>query len=513
MANNFQRLFYIFKNMDRDEGCPTGYIRVEVNGDKAKLQISLSNLVNRKDLGYQVYGIKKTGKQLAYTVVCNVPNDNGRADIKMDMDINNVGSNKLRLEDINIFAVTTHLSGRTPSIKYPLVAYTKGEILWRDEFEDVLLNQELYSKNSDERNNVIINNSNTDIKIREANTNKESLHNSVQPGSVTDNLSGRADEIKQFEQKNRESEVLEDPVCRQTEPASDAEDIDGAGADNEADTLNSDGGEPAEADRNTDAGMNFFQDGKEADRDICSETVIVDKQVSEDIQDGKSLQRCFDELERTIDSKADTPVQNDTGYYRNTQFSISDKFESAVTSVYNADRSAQADQERKSVLALDDNDMGSIEYKDLENISAVHTGSGKSIFNMPSLKEELNKSFESYNPFKMKSKNFVWWKINSPGYLNNILFRNNIRTYLLFNPKVMLAHYKYRYIILGIRNDRRSGREYLICGVPGVYDIDQNPFGNMGSWAQTEGFKPKYGAFGYWIIMIDPRTGKLMKVK
>lgn len=504
MANNFQRLFYIFKKIDRDEGCPAGYIRVEINSGKAKLQISLSNLANRKGLTYQLYGIKKTEKQLEYTVVCDLPNENGRSDIKIDMDVSNIGTNRLSLEDISIFAVVAHLAEKTHAIKFPLAAYTKGEVSWKEEFEDVLLKRE-NPKMADNTNTTVIDNSNSDAETRQTDTNMGKLH-VIRP-------SGKAEE-KQTEQSQKEEEVpengtetlpenTEESVFRRFESTITEEQENNSSYS----IIEAELQEKANDLSDNEADQLYIEEGEEAgtDMDISSETANTDEADSEYIQSRNSFQSCSEDIEQTTDDASE--------HYCDAQFSISNKFESAITSVYNPDRSAQADQARMPELTSYENDIRDMEYAEPETISAVPESKGKAIFNMQGLKEELNRSFESYNPFKMKSRNFVWWKINSPGYLNNILYRNNIRTYLLFNPKVMLAHYKYRYIIFGVRNDRRSGREYLICGVPGVYSIDQNPFGNMGSWAQTEGFKPKYGAFGYWVIMIDPRTGKLMKVK
>ena len=209
------------------------------------------------------------------------------------------------------------------------------------------------------------------------------------------------------------------------------------------------------------------------------------------------------EADRETDTKSyKIPKENDLeDMFRN---DITSKFEATLNSIYNSEKQDEI---------TEDEDIISEAERNFREISSINEGDNvRSELDINMLKEELDRSFEGCNPFSTKSKRFKWWKINSPGYLNNILFRNNVKTYLLFNPKVMLAHYKYRYIIFGIRYDRYSGRERLVCGIPGVYSIDDNPFGNMGSWAQLEGYKPKYGAFGYWIILIDPRTGKLLKV-
>ncbi len=464
MANNYQRLFYIFKNMDGDMGHPTGYIRVEINYEVAKLQISLGNLQNRQGLIYKLYGIQKDDKQLKYTVICDIPNENGRADIKINTDIHNIGSNRLQLEDINIFAVIIKLPNRVTSIQCPLVAYTYRELEWRKEFEALLTNKELSERKINTENET----GDCDFK-RDRNTEQE-----------LDILAeiGRLQELRN-EEINASDEVNNVEI----------------GFIEEVRNVEMEGYENINNMEVSDGLKNVVIETSSGHRD--DEAYVFDDIENSKVEALEELEE--DELPDIIEG-----ISN--------KFNITDKFESAITSIYNANNSTF--ENSAEVISNDIDILSSVE-KNFKDISAIDidTDRIKGELDLPSLKEELDKSFEGYNPFNVKSKSFRWWKINSPGYLNNILFRNNIKTYLLFNPNVMLAHYKYRYIIFGIRVDKRSGKEYFICGVPGVYSIDENPFGDMGSWSQLEGYRPKYGAFGYWVIRINPRTGKLIKIK
>ncbi len=129
-----------------------------------------------------------------------------------------------------------------------------------------------------------------------------------------------------------------------------------------------------------------------------------------------------------------------------------------------------------------------------------------------SLRKNLDKYFETFDPFGSKRKDYKWWKVNNPVYLNNVLYQCNIKTPLLFNPKVMLAHFKYKHLIVGIYTDRMRRREFIVCGVPGVYSVDEKPFGDMCRWVQLEGNRPKHGAFGYWLVYMDSRTGKFINL-
>jgi hypothetical protein len=127
------------------------------------------------------------------------------------------------------------------------------------------------------------------------------------------------------------------------------------------------------------------------------------------------------------------------------------------------------------------------------------------------LMEYFNKNFEKSDPFQIRRRDYKWWKVNNPVYLNNLLYQFNIKTPLLFNPVVMMAHYKYKHLIAGIFTDFARGKEYVVAGIPALYGIEGKPFGDMCRWVQLDGSKLRYGAFGYWLVYIEPRTGKLLK--
>jgi hypothetical protein len=130
--------------------------------------------------------------------------------------------------------------------------------------------------------------------------------------------------------------------------------------------------------------------------------------------------------------------------------------------------------------------------------------------------EELTKQFDSvfkrYSPFSVKRTDYIWWKVASPVHLNNILYNYGIRIPVLFNPLVLMAHYKYNHLIVGIYQDDIRQRDYIVCGIPGIYWVDEKPFANACRWAQVEGNMPTYGAFGYWIVYINPKTGKILAI-
>lgn len=140
-------------------------------------------------------------------------------------------------------------------------------------------------------------------------------------------------------------------------------------------------------------------------------------------------------------------------------------------------------------------------------------GDGEATGDIEKLRQEFDNNFERYEPFHVKRSDYSWWKVANPVNLNNILYQNNIKSPLLFNPAVMISHFKYRHLIVGIYSDRAGDEEYLVCGVFGMHMVDRKPFGDMCKWVQTEGTRLKYGAFGYWVVYMDPVTGKILNLK
>lgn len=124
--------------------------------------------------------------------------------------------------------------------------------------------------------------------------------------------------------------------------------------------------------------------------------------------------------------------------------------------------------------------------------------------------EGMNKYFLQDNPFNTKRKDYRWWRVSNTVYLNNILYQSNINTSLLFNPRVLMAHYKYRHLLIGLYSDKVRSKEYIVCCIPALHGIDEKPFGEVCRWVQLENGRPRYGIFGYWLVFIDPISGRII---
>ncbi|MDD4495146.1 MAG: hypothetical protein PHV32_12540 [Eubacteriales bacterium] len=117
--------------------------------------------------------------------------------------------------------------------------------------------------------------------------------------------------------------------------------------------------------------------------------------------------------------------------------------------------------------------------------------------------------FERVKPFSSRRRDYTWWQVNNPVNLNNCLFGADINAPLIFNTDVMAACDKYKYMLAGIYEDCIEGCKLLVFGIPSTYNVDPRPFGNMCRWVQVERHE-RYGAFGYWLVYLDPYTGKVL---
>lgn len=471
---NYQRLFYIFNKLDYIFGqssSPSGYLKIEINNNRIKAQVILQNMP--EDKAYSLYGMECSGLNLDYLKLCDIPIEKGKADYRFELDGNDADISKM-----NVFAVIT---AGNDYVKCPLVAYSNGEVEWRGRLAAVLSgkNETTFNEpeSAQEHKSEAMQKSVTEISSEYKSQNILKPVPEFEPEYKTEKLAQQepdsasvnaaAQPIPDLSTNNDGASELESIYC-ESQPEAALPEI------AHAETAN-----PQPQQQYSKAP----QAAEEPEREISQELM-------------KAAEGITDIAENIIESKYDSEL---TDIYEKKEKSPNDLWVTLQKKIVEQEKTFEE-------LSVDEAEL-EIANKNLE--SKKHSGN----FKVSLLIESLDSAFEVYNPFKTKSRNIKWWKINSPGYLNNILFKNNIKTYILFNSKVLMAHFKYRHIILGLQIDKASGREQLLCGVPGIYNIDENPFGNISSWVQMEGYKPRYGAFGYWMVSIDPRSGKISKIK
>lgn len=181
---------------------------------------------------------------------------------------------------------------------------------------------------------------------------------------------------------------------------------------------------------------------------------------------------------------------------------VEGEFEVEVEGKIEAEVEAEAEAEAEGEVEVE-----SEEEKDKDKTY----GRQKKMPDIKKLIRLLDKDFKRGDPFNSRRRDYRWWDINSPVNLVNILEQCGINIPKFFSPSVVMAYFKHRYLVAGVYFNRRRGKEYFICGIPGIFDLDESPFGELCRWVQVERNTKTQEVFGYWITYIDPYTGELLK--
>ena len=121
--------------------------------------------------------------------------------------------------------------------------------------------------------------------------------------------------------------------------------------------------------------------------------------------------------------------------------------------------------------------------------------------------------FPYIDPFKNNLKGYNWWIVeldkeneyrsflpyfsyisggnNKEPYMNNVVTSNELVN-------------KYQHYLFGLYNEGEVVK-YFVYGVPGRFSIDEHPFNGANGFNT---WYPGQNTEGYWIIYIDPITGK-----
>jgi len=458
LKNKFKygRHFILFKQEDSGYGntkSPSGFIQLDIKADKCRFSIMVQDFRDEIDQFFEcnLYAIKCREGDFKKICLGKIPISGGKGETYWDIDSGNIKGSGLALQDFDVISLLLEdKDGKSNRVICPLAAYIDGKVEWRKKFED-------YKKRE-------ITEDIENVKVEKeviTDTNNEKPKNTedayVTAKNADDNEINLEVNNSINSQNEAETSVDEKPVYdeQKVDDVSDLtykEDYDNAVKDNNQNECNCD-----EDYKNPD-----YIDNNEQENGVKTEsrTDIYNQ------QDAKNI--C------------------DSCYIRNTCTEVNRAQNPDICNMY------------------------------MQGINqSVNFENNNQYSHRPIIEEFtkcMNSLFEQNEPFGSKRKDYTWWKINSPVQLNNVLYRINLKNSILFNPKVLMAHFKYRHLIMGIYKNAAKNRQYIVYGVPGVYGIEDRPFGNVCRWAQVEGGKPRYGAFGYWLIYLEPDTGKIITV-
>lgn len=447
-----QRIFFMLNREDAGFGTaldPSGYVKIEVREGKGRLSAMVQNL--REDrLDYKLYLLWCSENMLFPVNVGSVPLKKNKGEINWEFIPENVANTGISIEKFNIAALLAeNEEGAQLAVLCPLVAYKDKKLSWRDKVKEILYGRKEKAK--------------APVQEEPQKPQKPTVVNPVTTAG------------------ENEEETVKAPVQEEKAEVPDISAL-------EEEAQNEWNGENV-------SDMNTQEAPPEGNPVNAPEILDINLEMPEEIQENQN----------------EKPVQeNPAGAEeeKNQEVPGTEDPQAAAAGNDYQDNCTYKKEEACPFLPEEGNSPCSRcqmnPGKIADTPSVVNNNS------IDTLIKNLDQYFEKCNPFNSKRRDYRWWKVNSPVYLNNILFQCNIRTPLLFNPKVMMAHFKYRHLIAGIYIDPSKKRECIVCGIPGVYNIDEKPFGDLCRWVQIEGNKPRYGAFGYWLVYIDFKSGKFL---
>ncbi len=470
--NAFQRNFLIFNTEDdRYEAGqkPSGHVRIEVRDGKGKLWSTVQNLASRDGrLIYKLY-LVKAGREPSAAVCAGMYGlRQNTAELEWAFAPNNVYGSGYGISEFDVFAVLTEYTDRENTrILCPLAAYRKKGTEWRKKLDSLIYAQNKMHQKQPGNDYI-----NPYPKPLEENMTPVKTPEAEKYYPEVENVKPEAENIYQ-EEENTYNEVVKSKFTPpETVPEENLNAMPNAiqykyGIHMPVDTINT-----------------LAQD---IPAPIQTQPQQAQQQPQAEAESQQQPQYYDQANQQTLPYQAPQPAVNldSNCLYMNGN----------MCGMYvNAGGPSPCDN--CHIHANTQNVAKEEKKGDLEK-----------------LKEMLGRNFEQNDPFQTRRSDYKWWKVSNPVNLNNILYQCNIRSPLLFNPVVMMAHFKYRHLEIGVFTDRVRKHEYVVCGVPGMHMIDKKPFGDMCKWVQVEGNRPKYGGFGYWIVYLDPATGKILSLK
>lgn len=475
----YQRSFFIFDEEDSGFGTeqkPSGHVKIEIKEGKGKLFCQVSGLSDDNGkIQYKLFLIKSDEYKAVPVLVGNIELKRDRGDLEWSFDPYNINKTNFSIDKFNVIAVLANYTDRENNyVICPLAAYKNGKVEWRQQLSKVL---------QQEKSNVEVLNQiqeNDDIANKISNDNFEDVNKKEETIKNEQSEAGNGEitsEENNSTDKQQQDNFLEIKTETENEPKLDIEDsiepVENSLEKNKSNTESN----PVEE---------------------FTKVETVEKESIEEIAEEKTSQENTLE-ENIIQENITQEKQKEEKKVQSTGKSYSSYNGSKLFDLYNDNANDNMNLNTNCVNCIFSNNKKTDKPQIKE-------------FNSEELRRQLDSTFERYSPFLVKRTDYIWWKVTSPVHLNNILYSFGIQIPFLFNPLVLIAHNKYNHLIVGIYRDDIRQKDYIVCGVPGVYWVDEKPFGNACRWAQVEGNTPTYGAFGYWIVYINPKTGKVLAI-
>lgn len=481
----FHRTFLMLVQEDAGYGtdqkiAPSGYVKIEAMGDRGRLSAMVQNLKEgRGGANYRLYIIKTSDGHVTAVDAGKIYVKGNRGEAKWEFNPDNVGGSGHRIEGFDaavVAAEPAQAQGINVSrIAFPLAAFKRADAEWKEKLKRALY-PNLYGKARilDDREKTA-----AKAEVEE----EETAPRTVAGETAMEETAGEA-VIKET--------TLAEEATMQEAAAEGASEMKEAGSD---ENWQARAGAAAAAEDAWDmtaeqympdspggaAGMpKAAAEEAQAKEDGAREAAMKGAEAEDDAAEGVA------EKDTVVDDAAaqETAVKKD---------STEPGFSRSYTPDMNTFPCARCPMWNMSPA------------------SAAQKGTEPA--SIDKFREGLEKCFKKCDPFHSGRRDYTWWKIDNPIRLNDVLCEYNVKTPMLFNHAAMAAHFKYGHMIIGIYVDRARQKEYIVCGIPGMYGIDERPYGDACRWVEPQGGRPRYGAFGYWLAYIDIMTGDFLRLK
>lgn len=546
----------------------SGYAKVEAKGDKCKVSFYAQNLKPEENYSMVLICCKKDSKQLIDLGPLAI-NEVGKGDTSKEYYINNIAELGISYEKISGAAICKTRGGETGFIMY---GFMNGEELaenWRKfklikgDSKKLDSKLELATKNVKisnvetkkiekptfkETNNSLLEIEKVDVKIEEK-IKLEPEFDSIEEIKPNDEIKIEKareeikpdDEIKPNEEIKIEKakEEIQDKVNIEVESLErEATNIDDKIEEDQLDVVAETSEVLPESDRNKDKKCTKYEDkdkdkdkGKECHKEHkkdkedkeeskeCKKECKKDKEKKKD-HDDDSIDECIEKLaekledyEGTIDF--DMNLDGDFIVWvilkdkaiegcKWKKLKIDKKHCSKCNKLIDRQDNSKRIEEntRRDALDFEQYERDIQNIKDTDNFT-IKGKIGKHF-------EDIAKDFEPYNE-KLNDINYCKWYKVEVNNIEDLCNQSNYNKYTLaYYP--MLNYYPYinknNYFLLGYKCDQSGELQYIVYGIPGSKDMDEQPFGGKTGFVTWTNDNTRNQ--GYWLMFYDYKNSSIV---
>lgn len=553
--NKLYRNFIILQEDERGYSASkdkalSGYAKVEAKGDKCKVSFYAQNLKPEENYSMVLICCKKDSKQLIDLGPLAI-NEVGKGDTSKEYYINNIAGIGISYEKISGAAICKTKGGETGFIMY---GFMNGEELTENWRKFKLIkgdSRKLDSKLELANKNVKI--SNVEAKKTEKPTFKETNNSILETEKVDVKVEEKIKIEPEFDSREdiksndeikaeKAKEEIQDKVNIEVESLErEATNIDDKIEEDQLDVVSEASESLSESDRNKDKKCTKYDDknkDKDKDKGKSKECHNEHKQDKEDKEESKeckkeykkdkekkkddddSIEECIEKLAGKLEDyegKIDFDMNLDGDFIvwvilkdkaiegcKWKKLKIDKKHCSKCNKLIDRQDNSKRIEEntRRDALDFEQYERDIQNIKDSDNF-IINGRIGKYF-------EDIAKDFEPYNE-KLNDINYCKWYKVEVNNIEDLCNQSNYNKYTLaYYP--MLNYYPYinknNYFLLGYKCDQSGELQYIVYGIPGSKDMDEQPFGGKTGFVTWTNDNTRNQ--GYWLMFYDYKNSSIV---